>query len=76
MHDKNFVTASQFDGNTYKSSEAAASTLDAAILRAKIARSYGEFLEIFDKFYADDVEVSSEDSPETIRGKHRMRPFY
>lgn len=75
MHDKNLVTASQFDGNTYKNSEAAASALDAAILRAKIARSYEEFLEIFDKFYADDVEVSSEDSLETIRGKNRVRPF-
>ena len=75
MHDKNPVTASQFDGNTYKSSEAAASALNAAILRAKIARSYEEFLEIFDKFYADDVEVSREDSPETIRGKNRVRPF-
>jgi hypothetical protein len=38
-------------------------------------RSYEEFVEIFDKFYADDVEVSSEDSPETIRGKKRVRPF-
>ncbi|MGB7466811.1 MAG: hypothetical protein WBW14_28265 [Candidatus Acidiferrum sp.] len=75
MHDKNLVTASQFDGNTYKSSEAAASALDAAILRAKIARSYEEFLEIFDTFYADDVEVSREDSPETICGKERVRPF-
>ena len=75
MHDKNLVTASQFDGNTYKSSEAAASALNTAILRAKIARSYEEFLEIFDKFYADDVEVSREDSPETIRGKNRVRPF-
>ena len=75
MHDTNLVTASQFDGNTYKSSEAAASALDAAILRAKIARSYEEFLEIFDKFYADDVEVSSEDSREIIRGKNRVRPF-
>jgi len=75
MHDKNPVTASQFDGNTYKSSEAAASALNAAILRAKIARSYEEFLEIFDKFYADDVEVSREDSPEAIRGKNRVRPF-
>jgi hypothetical protein len=75
MHDKNLVTASQFDGNTYKNSEAAASALDAAILRGKIARSYEEFLEIFDKFYTDDVEVSSEDSLETIRGKNRVRPF-
>src|SRR5258706_5149206 len=69
------MTVSQFDGNAYKRSQAAELTLNAAILRAEIARSYEEFLEIFDKFYADDVEVSSEDSPETIRGKERVRPF-
>jgi hypothetical protein len=74
-HENNLVTVSQFDGNAYKSSQAAELTLNAAILRAEIARSYEEFLEIFDKFYADDVEVSSEDSPETIRGKERVRPF-
>ena len=76
MTDENsLVTVSQFDGNAYKSSLAAELTLNAAILRAEIARSYEEFLEIFDKFYAHDVEVSSEDSPETIRGKERVRPF-
>jgi len=69
------MTVSQFDGNAYTSSQAAELTLNAAIQRAEIARSYEEFLEIFDKFYADDVEVSSEDSPETIRGKARVRPF-
>ena len=69
------MTVSQFDGNAYESSQAAELTLNAAILRAEIARSYEEFLEIFDKFYADDVEVSSEESPETIRGKERVRPF-
>jgi hypothetical protein len=69
------MTVSQFDGNAYKSSQAAELTLNAAILRAEIARSYEEFLDIFDKFYADDVEVSTEDSPETIRGKQRVRPF-
>jgi len=69
------MTVSQFDGNAYRSSQAAEQTLNAAILRAEIARSYEEFLEIFDKFYADDVEVSSEDSPETIRGKERVRSF-
>ena len=74
-HENNLVTVSQYDGNAYKSSQAAEKTLNAAILRAEIARSYEEFLEIFDKFYADDVEVSSEDSPETIRGKERVRPF-
>jgi hypothetical protein len=65
----------QFGGDAYKSSQAAESTLNAAILRAEIARSYEEFLEIFDEFYADDVEVSSEDSRETIRGKERVRRF-
>jgi len=74
-HENNLVTVSQFDGNAYKSSQVVELTLNAAILRAEIARSYEEFLEIFDKFYADDVEVSSEDSPETIRGKERVRPF-
>ena len=74
-HETNLVTVRQFDGDAYKSSQAADQTLNAAILRAEIGRSYEEFLEIFGKFYADDVEVSSEDSPETIRGKERVRPF-
>src|SRR5467141_3975381 len=74
-HENNLMTVSQFDGNAYKSSQAAELILNAAILHAEIARSYEEFLEIFDKFYADDVEVSSEDSPETVRGKERVRPF-
>lgn len=73
--ENNPMTVSQFDGNAYNSSQAAELTLNAAIGRAEIARSYEEFLEIFDKFYADDVEVSSEDSAETIRGKERVRPF-
>jgi len=74
-HENNLVTVGQFDGNAYESSQAAELTLNGAILRAEIARSYEEFLQIFDKFYADDVEVSSEDSPETIRGKQRVRAF-
>src|ERR1700686_4034643 len=72
-HENNLMTVSQFDGNAYKSSQAAELTLNAAILRAEIARSYEEFLEIFDKFYTDDVEVSSEESLGTIRGKERVR---
>ena len=74
-HEPNLVTVSQFDGNAYKSSQAADQTLNAAILRAEIATSYEEFLEIFDKFYADDVEVSSEDAQETSRGQASVRPF-
>src|ERR1700756_959524 len=74
-HENNLMTVSQFDGNAYRSSQAAEQVLNAAILRAEIARSYEEFLQILDKFYADDVEVSSEDSPQTIRGKERVRAF-
>ncbi len=73
-HENNLMTVSQFDGNAYKSSLAAELILNAAILHAEIASSYEEFLEIFDKFYVDDVEVSSEGSPKTIRGKARV-PF-
>ena len=76
MIDKhNFAAVGRLDGNAYKSSQAAELNLNAAILRAEIAGSYEEFLEIFETFYADDVEVSSEDSRETIRGKERVRPF-
>ena len=74
-HENSLLTVSQIDGTAYKSSQSAELTLNAAILRAEIARSYEEFLDIFGRFYADDVEVSSEDSPEKIRGKERVRPF-
>jgi hypothetical protein len=73
--EQNLVTVRQFDGHVYESSQAAELTLNAAILRAEIASSYEEFLEIFETFYTDDVEVSSEDSGETIRGKASIRPF-
>jgi hypothetical protein len=74
-HENNHVTVSQFDGNAYTSSQTADLALNEAILRAEIARSYEEFLDIFKRFYADDVKVSSEDSRETIRGKAQIRPF-
>jgi hypothetical protein len=73
IHENNPVTVDQFVNNAYKSSQTAELTLNAAILRAEIDRSYEEFLDIFERFYADDVEVSSEDSGETIHGKERVR---
>jgi hypothetical protein len=75
IDEHNLVTLVRFDGDAYESSQIAEQTLNAAILRAEIARSYEEFLEIFETFYSDDVEVSSEDSREIIRGKARVRPF-
>jgi hypothetical protein len=75
IDEQNLVAFDRFDGDAYKCSQAAEISLNAAILRAEIARSYEEFLDIFETFYADDVEVSSDDSPETISGKARVRPF-
>jgi hypothetical protein len=48
-------------------------SLNAAIVQAEISRSFEEYLGIFDEFYADDVEVSSETPEETIRGKASVR---
>src|ERR1700730_9588201 len=75
IDEHNVVAVSRFDGDANKSSQAAELTLNATILRAEIAGSYEEILEIFEKFYADDVEVRSGDSRETIHGKERVRMF-
>ena len=75
IDEQNPVSVGRFNGDVYKRSQAAEQALNAAILRAEIARSYEEFLEIFEAFYAEDVEVSSEDSREPIRGKASVRPF-
>jgi hypothetical protein len=76
MIDQNsFGTVGRSDDNAYTSSQTAELALNGAILRAEIARSYEEYLDVFERFYADDVEVSSEDSRETIRRKAQIRPF-
>src|ERR1700688_1148225 len=75
IDEHNLVLFSRSEGDAYKSSKAAELSLNAAILRAEIARSYEEFLDIFETFYADDVEVSREDLQDMIRGKARVRPF-
>jgi hypothetical protein len=73
MIEQPLVTVDRFGVDAYSSSQAAELALNGAILRAEIGRSYEEFLEIFEKFYADDVEVSSQESRRTIRGKDRVR---
>jgi hypothetical protein len=69
------ITVDRFEGDPYTSSQSGERALNGAILRAGIGRGYEEFLEIFEKFYADDVEVSSAESRETIRGKERVLSF-
>src|SRR5437016_10038267 len=58
--------------DSYSRSQAAEHTLNTAIAQAKISEGFEEYLEIFDKFYADEVEVSSETQHEPIRGKARV----
>jgi hypothetical protein len=67
------LSVDQFDRDPYASSRARERALNAAILQAKISESFEEYLEIFDAFYGDDVEVSSETAEEPIRGKARAR---
>ena len=58
--------------DSYRRSQAEEHMLNTAITQAKISESFEEYLEIFDKFYADDVQVSSETQHEPIRGKARV----
>jgi hypothetical protein len=70
---RGFVSGDQFHLDPYTRSRTREGTLNAAIVQAEIARSYEEYLEIFDEFYADDIEGSSETMEEPIRGKARVR---
>ena len=67
------VPAHNLDHDLYTSSQARERALNAAIVRADISESFEEYLEIFDEFYADDIEVSSENGEEPIRGKAKVR---
>ena len=74
MNDQNtYFTADHFDRDLYTSSRTRERALNAAIIQADISKSFEEYLEIFDEFYADDIEVGSETGEEPIRGKARVR---
>ncbi|HVH86508.1 MAG TPA: hypothetical protein VM912_07265 [Terriglobales bacterium] len=60
------------DDNLFASAQAGERALNRAIVTAEIGRSYEEYLEIFDRFYAEDIEVSSATSIGQIRGKGRV----
>jgi hypothetical protein len=70
---RGFVPSDQFHPDPYAESRTAERTLNAAIVHADISRSYEEYLEIFDAFYAEDIEGSSETVEEPIRGKAGVR---
>ena len=68
-----FISADPLHSDPYIQSRTAERSLNAAIVHAEISRSYEEYLEIFDEFYADDIEGSSETMEGPIRGKARVR---
>src|SRR5580698_10795369 len=47
--------------------------LNSAIIAADISRGWEEYLEIFDAFYADHVEVTGGTESSAVIGKERMR---
>jgi hypothetical protein len=68
-----FVSADRGDRDRFARSQTGERALNAAIVQADISESFEEYLEIFDAFYADDVEVSSETEKEPTRGKAKVR---
>jgi hypothetical protein len=74
MIDKcSFVSADHVDCDLYTSSQRWDYALNEAIVQAEISEGYEKYLEIFDAFYADDIEAGSETQEEPIRGKERVR---
>ena len=57
----------------YSNSQIAERALNAAIVRADICRSFEEFLAVFDRFYSEDIEATSDTGGEPVRGKDRVR---
>ena len=68
-----FVSADHIDLDPFTSSQTRERTLNAAIVQVNISESFEEYLSIFDAFYDDDIEITSETGEEPIRGKARVR---
>jgi hypothetical protein len=64
-----FAPRDQWDRDLY----ARERVLNSAIIAADISRGWEDYLEIFDAFYADDVEVTADMETGPIRGKERIR---
>jgi hypothetical protein len=71
--EQTFVSADHIDLDPFMSSQTRERTLNAAIVQANISESFEELLEIFDVFYDDDIEVTSDTGGEPVRGKARVR---
>src|SRR6266487_2018056 len=61
------------DETTYKANTKTERLLNAAIQGADIREGFEEYLAILDRFYADDVEASSEGCEDAVTGKSAVR---
>jgi hypothetical protein len=68
---KNFKGGDQ-DRDPYTRSQMRERALNAAILEADIGQGYEEYLAIFDAFYGDEIEVSSDTTDQAVRGKDKV----
>ena len=73
IHQSIFTSADHFNRDLYANSQTVERALNAAIIRADISRSFEEYLEIFDSFYADDIEATSDTGEDAVQGKARVR---
>jgi hypothetical protein len=64
---------SAFDDRPDRDLYARERVLNSAITSADISRGWEEYLEIFDAFYADEVEVTAGAETDAVRGKERIR---
>ena len=72
-NETSFISTDYFDQYSYTRFQTRERALNDAIILANISESFEEYLELFDQFYADDVEVSSETEEEPIHGKAPVR---
>jgi hypothetical protein len=73
MFEESNVATDRFRSDLYSNPQIAERALNAAIVRADICRSFEESLAIFDRFYAEDIEATSDTGGEPVRGKDRVR---
>lgn len=70
---QSLIVPDYLDLNQYTTCQIREQALNAAILRADISDNFEQYFDIFDAFYADDLDVSSESQEHPVRGKARVR---
>ncbi len=72
-YESTLVSVDHSNHGLYANSRIGDRALNAAIIQADISRGFEEYLEIFNTFYADDVEATSDTDEEPVRGKASLR---